>query len=87
MEAALLTKNVTCSTHSGTIAAFGEHFIKTGILPTLFGAKTTRLFRERQIGDYEFDMSVNADDAQEDSRAAIELVDAIENYLRAAEFL
>ena len=87
MEAALLTKGVTCSTHSGAIAAFSEHFIKTGILPLEFGAKTTRLFRERQIGDYEFDISVTAADAEQDVRAAVALVDAVDCHLRASEFL
>lgn len=87
MEAALLTKSVTCSTHSGAIAAFSERFIKTGALPAEFGARTTRLFRERQIGDYEFDMSVTAGDAEEDIRAAAEIVDAIDNHLRASGFL
>ena len=56
MEAALLTRGVTCSTHGGVLASFSERFIKTGSLPTEFGSKATRLFRERQIGDYEFDV-------------------------------
>jgi uncharacterized protein (UPF0332 family) len=55
MEAALLTKGVTCSTHGGVLTTFSERFIKTGVLPCDFGAKAARLFRERQIGDYEFD--------------------------------
>ena len=87
LEAALLTKGVTCSTHSGAISAFSERFIKTGILPVEFGAKTARLFRERQIGDYEFDVSVTGPDAMQDVPVAVTLVDAIGLYLRASEFL
>lgn len=87
IEAALLTKGVTRSTHSGAIAAFSEQFIKPGFFPAEFGAKTSRLSRERQTGDYEFDISVTADDAADDRRAAAELVDAIANHLRATGFL
>jgi uncharacterized protein (UPF0332 family) len=86
MEAALLTKDVTCSTHGGAIATFSERFIKTGILPVEFGAKTARLFRERQIGDYEFDVSVTEPDAKQDIQVAVTLVDAVHHYLRASAF-
>ncbi len=87
MESALLTKGVTCSTHSGAIAVFSERFIKTGILPVEFGAKTARLFRERQIGDYEFDVSVTGTDAEQDVQEAVTLVDAVGHYLRASGYL
>ena len=86
MEAALLTRGVTCSTHSGAIATFSERFIKTGILPAEFGAKTARLFRERQIGDYEFDVSVTGPDAEQDVQAAVTLVDAVARHLRVSTF-
>lgn len=87
MEAALLTKGITCSTHSGAIATFSVHFIKCGPLPAEFGAKTARLFRERQIGDYEFDVSVTAPDAEQDVQVAVALVDAIDQFRRAGSFL
>lgn len=82
MEAALLAKGVTCSTHGGVLSTFSERFIKTGLLPTEFGAKAARLFRERQIGDYEFDVSVKGPDAEQDVVVATEMLDAIERLLR-----
>jgi uncharacterized protein (UPF0332 family) len=82
MEAVLLAKGVTCSTHGGVLATFSERFIKTGLLPTEFGAKAARLFRERQIGDYEFDVSVKGPDAEQDVVVATEMLDAIERLLR-----
>jgi hypothetical protein len=39
------------------------------------------LFRERQIGDYEFDVSVAESDADEDIAIATEIVTAIERML------
>ena len=32
-EALLLTKELEFSSHRGTLSAFGQHFIKTGIFP------------------------------------------------------
>ena len=83
MEAALLTQGVTCSTHSGVLATFSERFIKTGMLPAEFGAKAARLFRERQVGDYEFDISVTGFDAEQDVATAVDMVTAIERLIRS----
>jgi uncharacterized protein (UPF0332 family) len=87
MEAALLTRGVTCSTHGGVLATFSERFIKTGALPVEFGPKAARLFRERQIGDYEFDVSVTAADAEQDVQMAAAIVQAIDQHLRTSSIL
>ncbi len=81
MEAALLCEGITCSTHGGVLTRFSERFIKAGLLPSEFGSKASRLFRERQIGDYEFDVSVTEPDAKEDIVVANEMVNAIERLL------
>ena len=47
----------------------------------------TRLFRERQLGDYEFDLSIGEDEAKEDIQSAERIVDAITNYLVKGEFI
>jgi len=82
MEAALLSREVTCSTHTGTIRSFCLCFVKSGILPVEYGTVAARLFRERQIGDYEFDVSISAPDAEEDLNAATSLVHAVDGYLK-----
>ncbi len=56
--------------------------IKTGTLPIEFGSKAARLFRDRQIGDYEFDVSVTGPDAEQDVATAADMVDAVERLLR-----
>ena len=72
---------MTCSTHGGVLTRFSERFIKTGTLPPEFGAKAARLFRERQIGDYEFDVSVSGPDAEQDVAIATDMVEAIARLL------
>ena len=47
----------------------------------------TRLFRERQLGDYEFDLSIGEDEAKEDILSAEKIVDAIANNLVEQEFI
>ncbi len=51
LEAVLLTKSLAFSKHSAVIAAFNQHFIKTGVFPKEFSRFISRLFRERETGD------------------------------------
>ena len=54
VQAMLLTKNLSFSSHKGVISAFGEHFVKTGVLTREMGRELNRAFEKRQIGDYEY---------------------------------
>ena len=87
MEAALLTKELSFSRHTGVISGFNQHFIRTAIFPREFSKLIARLFRERQVGDYEFDVSISGDDAREDVRIAQKLLQAITAYLTREGFL
>lgn len=82
MVAVLLTKNLVFSKHSAVISAFSEQFLRTEIFPREFSKLITRLFRERQVGDYEYGVSIQEDEAKEDILSAERIVKAIENYLR-----
>lgn len=64
-EAALLTRNLTFSSHKSVIAAFGEQFIKTGVLPKELGRELNRAFEKRQLGDYGSTPVVSNEDANE----------------------
>lgn len=66
MQAILLTKDLSFSKHSAVISAFNQHFVKTKVFPKGFSRLISRLFRERQIGDYDFDLSITESDAQGD---------------------
>lgn len=52
-QAILLSKNLSFSKHSGVISAFNQYFVKTMLFPKHFSKLISRLFRERQIGDYD----------------------------------
>ncbi len=52
-EALLLTKGLSFSRHGRVIAAFGEHFIKTGLLPPEMHRWLRDAFDKRQVADYE----------------------------------
>ena len=87
MEAALLTKNLSFSKHSAVIGAFNQNFVKSKIFPKEFSKLIARLFRERQIGDYDFDLSISEQDAQKDIEAAEVILKAIKKYLEEKELL
>jgi len=61
-QAALLTKNITYSSHRGVLSAFGEFFVKSGIFPKEMGRNLNRAFEKRQLGDYE--PAASFDDAE-----------------------
>jgi len=81
MQAVLLTKNLSFSKHAGVISAFNRHFVKTAVFPKEFSKIISRLFRERQTGDYGFDLSISKHDAQQDVQIAGKVVRAITVYL------
>jgi len=51
-RALLATRNLDSSRHSGVIALFQEHFVRTGIVPTETARALPRAFEKRQTSDY-----------------------------------
>jgi len=86
IEAILLTQELVFSKHSGVIAAFNQHFVKTAVFPKEFSKRIARLFRERQIGDYEFDLSVSEEDAEQGIEDAQTIVSAVRQHLERQGF-
>jgi len=80
-QAALLTKNLTFSSHKGVISAFGEQFVKTDIFPRKLGRELNRAFEKRQLGDYESAPIVSDEDADEVLAHAREFCGAIETWI------
>ena len=81
LEAALLTKNLVYSKHGGVIGAFNKNFIKNGLFPREFSKIVSQLFRERQVGDYEFEMKIAKSEAEKNIENAVIVVNAIIHYL------
>ena len=53
IEALLLSAGRSYSKHSAVIAAFGQHFVKTGLFEKSFYDHLRKAFEDRQRGDYE----------------------------------
>jgi uncharacterized protein (UPF0332 family) len=86
-QAMLLTKNLSLSSHKGVISAFGEHFIKTGILPKELGRALNKAFEKRQIGDYEYTFVISIEEAEEILDAGAKFVEKIAQYLKEKNVL
>jgi uncharacterized protein (UPF0332 family) len=51
-EAILLGKGLSFSKHAAVVAAFGEHFVKVGIVPAHFHRYLIHAMEVRHAGDY-----------------------------------
>jgi len=80
-QAALLTKNLSFSSHKGVISAFGEHFVKTGIFPKEMGRELNRAFEKRQIGDYEYTFVISDDETEQMLQSGKEFVSTVAHWL------
>jgi len=77
-----LSQDQTFSSHAQSIGRFNKDFVRTGIFPKEFTAILTRLFEDRQSGDYDVSGLVTAEDAQRDVEDARRLLEVIGDYLR-----
>jgi uncharacterized protein (UPF0332 family) len=68
--------------HSGVIAYFNQHFIKTGIFEVSYTKIIENAFRIRNNTDYEDFYIVSIDDAKEQFQNAKVFVSAVEAYLK-----
>ena len=80
-EAALLTKDLTSSSHKGVISLFGEHFAKTGILESHMGRTLNYAYGKRIVGDYGVSVFVAQDEAEHLLDAARDFVGKVKDYL------
>jgi len=81
-EALLLSKGLHFSKHSAVIAAFGEHFAKTHVLPPKLHRYLIQGFEERQVSDYGTEMEISPHAAESAIQRAKEFLSAATNYLR-----
>ena len=69
------------SSHAQVIGRFNKDFIRTGRLPAEFAKILTRLFQDRQLGDYGAPASVSPEQARHDINDARRLITAIRHAL------
>jgi len=80
-QAALLSKELSFSSHKMTISGFGENFIKTNIFPKEMGREFNRAFDKRQLSDYYHTFIIDKKDAEDLLESGKNFVDRIKNYL------
>ncbi|GFO97646.1 hypothetical protein ig2599ANME_1851 [groundwater metagenome] len=81
VSAVLLTKDLNFSKHQAVVAAFGQHFVKTGIFKHKFHQYLVEAFEQRQIGDYEPMEEITKETAQKNIDRAEEFLVAVRVYL------
>jgi len=82
LGALLLTKNLSFSKHSAVISSFSRYFVKEGIFPSDFAKKIKVLRKDREIGDYDYILTVDEEKAKEGIRNAEEIIKEIKTYLK-----
>ncbi|MBI4651051.1 HEPN domain-containing protein [Candidatus Desantisbacteria bacterium] len=81
ISAVLVSKKLHFSSHSQTIGAFNKEFIKTKEFPESFTKIIQKLFIDRQIGDYDFDNSIDKNRAQEALNETEKIIETCKKYL------
>ncbi len=80
-EAALLTKELTASSHKGVIGLFGQHFVKTGIFDRELGKALSEAYDMRLIGDYSAGIFLSEEETEELLQTARTFVRKVKEYL------
>jgi len=84
-QALLLGKELSFSSHSAVIAAFGREFTKAGVMDKKFHRFLLDAQDERNVGDYGTGPSVSHIRVQEILRWTDEFLTAAEAHLRQAQ--
>ena len=77
-RALLATRNLDSSRHSGVIALFQEHFVRTGLVSTDVARALPRAFEKRQTSDY-------GDFSEPSSAEVLSLRDQVQVLVRSCE--
>ncbi len=83
-EALLLSQGKSFSSHRAAIAAFGKHFIKSGLLPKEMHHWLHRAFEKRQISDYEFMSVISETEVTDLQEKAEEFIKRAEVFLQTS---
>jgi uncharacterized protein (UPF0332 family) len=86
-NALLRTKGISRSKHSGVISAFREHFVKPGLIEVEYSDIYGRVMDNRQVSDYDVEVSTGPKVAADDLRDARRFVDRSKAHLRKEGWL
>lgn len=80
-QALLLERGLAFSKHRSTIAAFGQHFVKTGLLEPQLHRYLRQAFDKRIVGDYDANAHISATDATSLVKQGEEFLAAVSQVL------
>lgn len=80
-EAFLLSRSLAYSKHAAVIAAFGQHFAKTGEVPAEFHRYLIEGQDSRNIGDYDLAGRLGRDESEQQIHRAEEFLVFAETFL------
>jgi len=84
VEALLLSKGLTFSSHSAVVAAYGKEFAKTGLLDPKFHHCIIVTQKRREVGHYgEENEEVTVEEALESFQWAEEFLQVVKQYFGA----
>ena len=86
-ETLLLTKNLVTKSHSGLIALFRDHFIKTNIFSKEMGRLLNRAYVKRLIRDYGTSITIDKDETQKILKEGQKFIDCIIKYLEDNKYI
>ncbi len=86
-NALLATQGITHSKHSGVIAAFRQHFVKPGLIEVEYSRIYGRLMDNRHVSDYEVQLPIDAQVAEDNLHDARRFVERIEQILQQEGWL
>lgn len=87
VNALLFFKGMSYGKHSAVIAAFRQHFIKTGEFDTKWSRIYELVMTSRHIGDYEIDLQIDKEQAEKMISEATEFVQEVETWLHKHHLL
>jgi uncharacterized protein (UPF0332 family) len=82
-EAFLIGKGLAFSKHKAVHSAFGQHFVKTGIVPREFRRYLTKGMEVRHVGDYGKGKVVTLEESAEQISHAEEFLELAERLIGA----
>ena len=86
-NALLTTQGISRSKHSGVIAAFRQHFVKTGLIEAEYSDVYGRVMENKHVSDYELGLPVDLQVVEDDLRDAQRFVERVEKHLREEGWL
>ena len=81
------TRKLARSKHSGVLAAFRQHFIKTGLIDSRLSEIYGQVMEDRHESDYELIAGFSPEDARQDLISAQRFVEQVEAWLKKEDWL